>query len=51
MKSLKVYNSFSILFFFSFIGVFGAGKSFLLAVVVLYLVELFKASDALNQQR
>ncbi|KAL9961786.1 hypothetical protein ACROYT_G030806 [Oculina patagonica] len=31
-------------------GVFGAGKSFLLAVVVLYLVELFKASDALNQQ-
>jgi len=30
-------------------GVFGAGKSFLLAVVVLYLVELFKASDALNQ--
>ncbi|KAJ7369746.1 Protein zgrf1 [Desmophyllum pertusum] len=31
-------------------GVFGAGKSFLLAVVVLYLVELFKASDAFHQQ-
>ncbi|XP_022807075.1 protein ZGRF1-like [Stylophora pistillata] len=31
-------------------GVFGAGKSFLLAVVVLYLVELFKANDSFNQQ-
>ena len=31
-------------------GVFGAGKSFLLAVVVLYLVELFKVSDSLNHQ-
>ncbi|XP_068706006.1 5'-3' DNA helicase ZGRF1-like isoform X2 [Montipora foliosa] len=31
-------------------GVFGAGKSYLLSVIVLYLVELFNVKDSLNQQ-
>ncbi|XP_074607427.1 uncharacterized protein LOC141860282 isoform X4 [Acropora palmata] len=31
-------------------GVFGAGKSYLLAVIVLYLVELFIVSESLNQK-
>ena len=35
----------------SFLGVFGAGKSYLLAVIVLYLVELFIVSESLNQER
>ena len=48
-KLCKTYYFFEILV--SYIGVFGAGKSFLLAVVIIYLVELFKASDALNQHR
>ena len=32
-------------------GAFGAGKSYLLAVIVLYLVELFRVSESLNHQR
>ena len=31
---------------FSFTGVFGAGKSFLLSVVVLFLVWMFEKNDA-----
>lgn len=46
----SISNTLLKFFFCYFLGVFGAGKSFLLAVVVLYLVELFKANDALNQQ-
>lgn len=31
------------------VGVFGAGKSFLLAVVILFLVEVFERNNIQNQ--
>ena len=42
-------NRLSILFVFQ--GVFGAGKSFLLAVVVLLMVRLFEIADASDEAR
>ena len=42
-------NRLSILFVFR--GVFGAGKSFLLAVVVLLMVRLFEIADASDEAR
>ena len=48
---LSISPKLSYFYFFLPLGVFGAGKSFLLAVAVLYLVELFKVSDSLNNQR
>lgn len=32
--------------FYGVLGVFGAGKSYLLAVVILFLVELFEKCDS-----
>lgn len=32
--------------FYDVLGVFGAGKSYLLAVVILFLVELFEKCDS-----
>lgn len=32
-------------------GVFGAGKSFLLSVIVLFLVEVFQLNDSMSPQQ
>ena len=33
------------------LGVFGAGKSFLLSVIVLFLIEVFQINDSLSPQQ